>query len=291
MGRLAFASWMLCAACVVGCSSRQPAAQSADNIDAFAMSVAGQIDRATAPEPLRQPLQGDAIDQLVRMVSSLKQQQTLHAQNIANAHTLGFKSRRSVQNDSASVRETLDFSQGPMENTGRQLDVAINGAGLFQVKLPDGSIAYTRCGNLFVSADHQLVLGNELGSPLIPTIVIPENTTDISIAEDGRIVAFVAGSSDAVTVGRLELVRFVNPNALDAVGPSMFKQSKASGVPIVSRPGEGGAGEIRQNFLENSNVDLTLERLHLVRVTRQLEMIDRLLARYEQNAPVAAASE
>lgn len=290
MGRPAFASWILCAASVVGCSSRQPAAESADSFDAFAIGMAGQIERATAPEPLRKQLNDQTIDQLVQVVSTLKQQQSLHVQNIANAQTLGFKSRRALLKGASSLSETLDFSQGPLENTGRQLDVAITGTGLFQVTLNDGSVAYTRCGNLFISADNVLVMGNSRGCRLVPAIHVPENTTDICISEDGMIDAVVSGSSRSVAVGQLQLARFENPHALTPIGPNLFKRSEASGEPILSRPGEEGVGEIRQNFLENSNVDLTRERLYLVRVQRQLEMIDRLLARYEQNAPLAAAS-
>jgi flagellar basal-body rod protein FlgG len=123
---------------------------------------------------------------------------------------------------------------------------------------------------------------------VLPKLNFPPNTTDVNIAEDGSVEATVAGSNQPTPIGRLELCRFVNPSGLKSSGGNLFFATKESGEPIVSNPGEEGSGEIRQNFLEGSNVELIKERVALIRIERQLELVDRLLARYEQNPPAVA---
>ena len=86
----------------------------------------------------------------------------------------------------------LDFEQGPMESTDRQLDVAIQGDGFFRVKIMDSigdGTAYTRSGDFFTNPDGDLVLGQKDGPRLLPPITLPKNTTDVTIAEDGTISA------------------------------------------------------------------------------------------------------
>src|SRR4051812_19046425 len=84
----------------------------------------------------------------------------------------------------------LDLEQGSLESTNRNLDVGISGPGFFKVKvlstIGDGT-AYTRNGNFFVNKDGELVLGMGDGYKLDPPITIPNNTTDISISEDGEV--------------------------------------------------------------------------------------------------------
>jgi flagellar basal-body rod protein FlgG len=86
------------------------------------------------------------------------------------------------------------FTQGPLTNTGGQLDVAINGNGFFQVTLPDGSGRYTRNGALQVGPDGQLRTDD--GFLLQPPITVPAGTTQINIGTDGTVTVFTQQSPD-----------------------------------------------------------------------------------------------
>jgi flagellar basal-body rod protein FlgG len=169
----------------------------------------------------------------------------------------------------------LDTEQGSMENTGRQLDVGISGQGFFKVKILD-SIAdgsgYTRNGNFFVNKDGDLVLGMGDGYKLEPKINIPKGTTDVSISQDGQVEVVKAGSNAKVKVGQLQIFQFVNPQGLNLQGGSIYTQNDSSGPPIESKPGENGAGQVLQGFLESSNVDPVKELVTLIKTQRAFEL-------------------
>lgn len=151
----------------------------------------------------------------------------------------------------------LDTEQGSMENTGRQLDVGISGNGFFRVKVLDtvgDGTAYTRNGNFFVNNEGELVLGMGDGYRLIPPITIPAGTTDVSISQEGVVEASIAGQNTKQQVGNLRLYQFINPQGLRLLGQSLYTQTDATGEPLESNPGEDGAGQILQGFLEASNV-------------------------------------
>ena len=224
------------------------------------------------------------------------------ANNLANAETNGFKGSRAnfedlmystIRNPGATnstgditpaglqighgvrVSNTqIDFAQGPMENTDRQLDVAINGQGLFRVKIIDSvgdGTAYTRNGNFFQNNEGDLVLGSKEGPRLIPQITIPDNTININVADDGTVEA--VGSDNTTTpVGRLELVRFINAEGLKTMGGNLFLETPASGAPITGNPKDSGFGDVQQGFLEGSNVDPTKELVGLIKTQRSFEL-------------------
>jgi flagellar basal-body rod protein FlgG len=154
------------------------------------------------------------------------------------------------------------FGQGPLQNTGNALDVAINGSGFFQVTRPDGTAAFTRDGAFQVDALGRLVASD--GSLVQPTIVIPPLTTAINIAADGTVTVLTSNSNTPITVGRLNLVQFANPPGLIALGTNFFTASPASGQPVTTVPGQGGAGTLVQGILEGSNVDPTTELTNLL---------------------------
>src|SRR5436190_186888 len=100
----------------------------------------------------------------------------------------------------------LDLEQGSLENTGRQLDVGVQGNGFFRVKILDSigdGTAYTRNGNFFVNNQGELVLGMGDGYKLIPPLTIPSGVTDISISEDGNVEVLRSGQNTPVNVGQL----------------------------------------------------------------------------------------
>jgi flagellar basal-body rod protein FlgG len=169
----------------------------------------------------------------------------------------------------------IDLAQGSMQSTNRELDVAIEGNGFFAVKLMpsfgDG-IGYTRNGNFFVNNKNELVLGIGEGYRLIPPITIPTGVTSINIGQDGTIQVRQTGNGTARTIGQFQLTQFVNPQGLQLLGGSIYQQTDASGPPITSQPGQQGAGLMRQNFLEQSNVDPVTELVTLIKTQRAFEM-------------------
>lgn len=225
------------------------------------------------------------------------------ANNLANAETLAFKRQRvnfedlmytmlkqpGTTSSSGDISPAgifvghgvrisntqLDLEQGSLENTGRQLDVAISGNGFFRVRIMDSvgdGTAYTRNGNFFVNAEGELVLGLGDGYRLVPPITIPAGATDISINQQGIVEVSRAGQNEKVNVGQLQLVQFVNPQGLRLLGQSLYTQTDASGDPMESNPGEDGAGEILQGFLESSNVDPVKELVTLIKTQRAFEL-------------------
>jgi flagellar basal-body rod protein FlgG len=169
----------------------------------------------------------------------------------------------------------LDTEQGAMENTGRQLDVGIQGQGFFKVQIlssvADGS-GYTRNGNFFVNKDGELVLGMGDGYKLIPKITIPKGTTDVSISTDGKVTVTKSGTLGSTPVGQLEVYQFINPQGLNLLGGSIYTQTDSSGPALQSKPGENGAGQVLQGFLEASNVDPVKELVTLIKTQRAFEL-------------------
>ncbi|MDB5318385.1 MAG: flagellar basal-body rod protein FlgG [Phycisphaerales bacterium] len=223
-----------------------------------------------APEPATRAAGAFAVaDQrlapLTNALVAIDQSISVAACNLANAETTAFKSSRAVSDPHGRPYFRLNCEQGSLENTGRQLDVAVSGDGFFKVKVAESiadGYAYTRNGNFFINRDGELTLGmGDDAYRLIPSISIPKGTTDITINQDGDIDVIRAGSK--VKVGRLQLVKFVNPEFLSVIGSGMLTQTEASGAATTGRPGDAGFGQVLQGFLEGSNVDPTRERLRI----------------------------
>lgn len=162
------------------------------------------------------------------------------------------------------------FTSGDFQNTENELDVAIEGGGFFQVTLPDGTDAYTRSGALKKDSTGQLVSSD--GYPLVPSIVIPENSTSISIGSDGGVEVLLDGESVSTEVGNLELVRFANPAGLNSLGRNLYAETPTTGAPISGTPGEEGFGTLSQGFLEGSNVNIMEEMVNMIAGQRAYEV-------------------
>ena len=162
------------------------------------------------------------------------------------------------------------FSQGNIVETGNTLDVAINGSGFLQVQRPDGEILYTRDGALKVNGEGLLVTNS--GLRLYPDITIPPEAESVSIHQNGTVHAYFAGESEAVELGQLELVTFMNPAGLRALGGNLFELTDISGEPSFGIPGEEGVGMLQQGYLEKSNVDIAQEMIDLIVTQRAYEI-------------------
>jgi flagellar basal-body rod protein FlgG len=179
------------------------------------------------------------------------------------------------------------FTQGNLQQTGNQLDLAINGQGFFQVQLPDGTTAYTRDGTFHTDSNGSLVTSN--GFALSPALTIPANAQSVSIGQDGTVTITVPGQAAPQNLGQIQLASFVNPGGLEAKGDNLYVESAASGTPNTNAPGTNGLGMLNQGFLETSNVNVVEELVSMIQTQRAYEInskaiqtSDQMLARLTQ---------
>jgi len=220
------------------------------------------------------------------------------ANNLANVNTAGFKKSRAEFQDllyetlrpagTSSSQDTQVptgiqighgtrpstvlkiFSQGNMENTQNELDLAIEGDGFFQIILPNGETAYTRDGSFKLDSDGRIV--NSDGFALEPEISIPSDALSISVGIDGTVSVLQAGDSTPSEIGTIELARFVNPAGLISTGRNLYITSEASGDEMTGIPGEDGLGSLAQGFLEMSNVSVVDEMVSMITAQRAYEV-------------------
>lgn len=226
------------------------------------------------------------------------------ANNLANAGTTGFKSSRAIFADllyqnvrqvgaqssqdtqlpsglmlGTGVRTVATeklFTQGNIQKTDNQLDMAIQGRGFFQILLPDGSEAYTRDGTFQLSEQGQMVTSG--GFTLQPSITIPENALSVSIGGDGTVSVRLPGSTAISQIGNVQLADFVNPAGLQPVGDNLFVESSASGSPQSGNPGLNGLGTVLQGNVESSNVNVVEELVNMIETQRAYEMNSRAIS-------------
>jgi flagellar basal-body rod protein FlgG len=167
------------------------------------------------------------------------------------------------------------FEQGSLSDTGNALDLAIEGDGLFQITLPDGTTAYTRDGSFKPSSDGTIV--NSSGYYLYPQITIPEQAQNLTISPDGKVSVTLPGATSATDIGQIELARFVNPSGLRGLGGNLYGESDASGSPMVLTPGEEGSGTIAQNKVEASNVQVVQEMVNMISAQRAYEIVSKAI--------------
>lgn len=172
-----------------------------------------------------------------------------------------------------------DFTQGSIEITNNPLDVAIKGEGFFQFRMPDGTAAYGRAGNLHIDNEGNLVDPN--GHMLASEIVIPEGTTSVVIRQDGVVLVVVNNETEYSEVGQIDLARFTNPAGLKSVGQNLYQATEASGDPFIGIAGEEGFGAINQYALEQSNVDVISEMMRMVMVQRVFDTVSKAVQSYE----------
>jgi flagellar basal-body rod protein FlgG len=168
-----------------------------------------------------------------------------------------------------------NFSQGSLNMTGNSLDWAIEGEGMYQVTLPDGTMAYSRDGSFKLSNDGTIV--NSSGFYIFPQVSIPQGASALSVSPEGILSAKMAGEEGTTELGQVELVRFVNPSGLKSLGGNLFAESDASGTPQVLSPGQDGMGVIRQNYSEASNVQVVEEMVNMISAQRAYEIVSKAI--------------
>src|ERR1700759_2139819 len=167
-------------------------------------------------------------------------------------------------------------AQGSIQNTGRSLDVAIQGPGYLQVRRDDGSVGLTRNGSLQVNAHGEMT--NQQGTPPVPPIKLPKGTNaqDIKIEPDGQVI------SNSRTIGKISLVNVPAPDQLQPDGGSMFSVTAGSGA---TRPATGST--IQQGALEGSNVDMAQDMTAMITAQRSYDMASKAIQYQDQMLQIA----
>jgi flagellar basal-body rod protein FlgG len=175
--------------------------------------------------------------------------------------------------------------QGPIEQTGRNLDVAIEGEGFFQVQLPNGEMAYTRDGSFQISDQGVLVTG--AGYAVQPPVRIPQDTSEFTISTTG--VVSVRRGNDVLPneIGRIELARFANPSGLLNLGQNILAPTASSGLPVVSFPNDLGMGRLQQGSLEGSNVQIVQEMVEMIAAQRAYEINSKAIKTADEMGQIA----
>lgn len=241
------------------------------------------------------------MDRLV-YVAMTGARETLQAQatvshNLANASTTGFRAElsafmtRGVQGPGFDTRAYAsstnlgwDRSVGAILNTGRDLDIAVNGEGWIAVQAPDGSEAYTRAGDLRVDATGQLRTGagHAVLSDAGPLNVPP--ATSVLVGADGSIsiVGQGQGPETLSTVGRIKLV---NPPAEELArgADGLFRMRDGSQAPAEA------SVRVASGALESSNVNTTRALVEMIELSRRFDLQVRTMRSAEENARVSTS--
>jgi flagellar basal-body rod protein FlgG len=174
----------------------------------------------------------------------------------------------------------VNFQQGSLEQTGGDLDIAIEGDGFFEVTLASGEPAFTRDGSFKRTAEG-LVVTND-GSPLAGDLTVPNDALRVSINASGEVFAFFDGDPDGSLIGEVELASFANQKGLEAIGGNLFKATAASGEALRGVPGEEGRGQLRQGYLEESSVDVVQQIAELIEAQRGYELNSKVITAADQ---------
>ncbi|UZE97685.1 flagellar basal-body rod protein FlgF [Alkalimarinus alittae] len=223
--------------------------------------------------------------------------QQAHSNNLANVNTTGFKNdfaqarsmpvygeHHPTRAYAMTERPGTNFQQGPLNETGRELDVAIKGEGWIAVQAPDGSEAYTRAGDLQTDSNGILrtgsglaVLGN--GGP----VAIPPSAK-MEIGADGTISVIPLGQP-ADAIAEIDRIKLVNPE----------NDQIEKGLDGLVRVKEGnppadldGTVRLESGFLEASNVNAVESLTEILSLARQYELHVKVMSTADKNSEAAA---
>jgi flagellar basal-body rod protein FlgG len=228
-------------------------------------------------------------------MAAQQQRMDATANDLANVDTTGYKSERvgfrdllytqagraagaQVYEGAGAAAEQLGrtLEQGALQNTGRQLDVAIEGQGFIQVRQANGTPALTRDGSLQVDAAGRLMTST--GQFLQPNITPPAGTTPDQVTISGNGTVTAAGRQ----VGRIQLVTVRAPEALTPAGNNLFTANAASG-PVQNATG----ATLQQGFLEGSNVDLSDAMVSMMDSQRSFQLASKAIEMQDEMAGIA----
>ncbi len=226
----------------------------------------------------------------------IMQAQAVNNHNIANVNTIGFRADavsfvsqpiygvgyptrvNAVANDAGT-----DFSSGVLQSTGRELDVAVTGKGYIAVRGSDGQEAYTRAGDLRVSAQGAVTTAS--GLPVLTEqgpLVIPP-ATNVTIGNDGTVSVLPLGLAP-IAIAQTDRIKLVNPpqKSLQKGDDGLLRLkdgSKAPTDPTVT---------LTSGMLESSNVNAAQSLINMIELRRLYEFQVRAMNSTDQNEQTAA---
>jgi flagellar basal-body rod protein FlgF len=227
-------------------------------------------------------------------MAALERWQDSVSQNITSGQTSGYRKRTiefstetagSLQPDARGrvgidgtpalfpkTTAGINFLSGETMPTRRELDVAIQGDGFFEVRMPDGSTAYTRSGEFRLRPDRTLVsaAGLEVMAEGGDPIVLMPGQGQIVVNQDGTVV------QGTLSLGKLSIQRFSNTAALVPSAGGLFIAGAAAGKSSVDTP------ELMQGYLEQSNVQPLREMVDLVLISRAYEANQKMITTIDQ---------
>jgi flagellar basal body rod protein FlgG len=199
-------------------------------------------------------------DILISLLKSIDIVIDMRLMNIKNTRTFGYKRIEAIFDGERLAATQHVMTQGNLRRTDNPLDLAIQGPGFFQIEMPDGAVAYTRNGNFMRGAAGQIITTH--GYELLDAPTLSDKCASINISEDGAFNVTLADGTQRIE-GHIQLVTFVNPEALRSIHNYLFEATEVTGIPVTSSPGSHGRGIICQGFLENSNVSIPEEIIAL----------------------------
>ena len=173
-----------------------------------------------------------------------------------------------------------NFTQGNLQQTGGQFDMAVRGNGFFQIQMPDGTTNYTRDGAFQLNSQGQIVTNG--GYLVQPGISVPANALSVTVGSDGLVTAMVPGQVAPTQIGQIQLAGFVNPGGLDPRGENLFAETASSGAPAQGAPGANGLGQITQGSVETSNVNVVEELVSMIQTQRAYEINSKAVQASDQ---------
>jgi len=223
--------------------------------------------------------------------------QTSNTNNLANSQTTGFKSDfeqfRSMpvfgpghptRVYAMTERPGSDFTSGPIQTTGRSLDVAVNGEGWIAIQDAEGKEAYTRAGDFRLTPEGFLQTGR--GEPVLGEggpIAIPE-ASKIEIAGDGSI-SIIPSGENATTILNVDRIKLVNPDIKDL---EKMNDGLMHLKPGVEAPEASAAVSVGSGMLEGSNVSAVGALVEMIELSRNYELQIKVMKTADENSGAAA---
>ncbi|MDA0772169.1 MAG: flagellar hook basal-body protein [Cyanobacteria bacterium] len=218
------------------------------------------------------------------------------AHNISNVNTTAFKENKPQftnvvsklgsaaghsYSGTAIASINADFSQGNLKQSNLVTDLAINGKGFFTLQSTTGDVVYTRAGHFSFDGENSLVDAN--GNYVLSTggsrIVAPIATDTLEITSAGEVRILLEGDTVPQILTQIQLASFVNPQGLEAIGNSQYRETVNSGSPQFSAAEESGTGtagsQMISGALESSNADLSTNMVDLIAYQRSYQSISR----------------
>ncbi len=219
--------------------------------------------------------------------------------NLLEAHDMGYQSINQSGAGEADAQAATNNSQvgmgakvanihtvqeqGSLQEAEGPLNVAIQGRGYLRFENNDNEMIYSRDGALSLNSEGQIVnsLGHRLQGENGP-IIIPADTGNVTILENGEVVASRTNEENTETLGVIQLATFLNAGGLEKIGGNMYRANERTGEAELQQPTQNGAGKLLGGFLEASNVNLISEMTNMIAVHRSYDVQSSTLKKLDE---------